>query len=104
MPDSRAAGTSWCAAIHPSVERRPDTVVSSPDGITFYHRVLGEYPSMWTGDLKNQEMPEGLPNPLINTTFGGYLTGGADSKLVASGPMQMTSATASILGSGLIFV
>lgn len=62
----------------------------------FYHRTLAEYPSMWAGDLENQQMPPGLPNVLINTTFGGYLTGGADSKLVASGPMQMTSATAGL--------
>jgi hypothetical protein len=73
----------------------PDVVEPHADGIFFYHRVLEEWPSMWDVDLANQQMPADveLTNPQINSTFGGYLTGGADSVLTRSGPNQLTSAS-----------
>eukprot|EP00035_Acanthoeca_spectabilis_P030105 m.476095 g.476095 ORF g.476095 m.476095 type:complete len:679 (+) comp40063_c0_seq1:968-3004(+) len=87
------ASTSWCSSLHPNVSRHADTVVSRTDSILFYHRVTAEYASMWETDLSNQQMPKGLPNVLINNTFGGLLSGGADGRMVSSGPMSIVSAT-----------
>lgn len=87
------ASTSWCSSLHPNVSRHADTVVSRTDSILFYHRVTAEYASMWETDLSNQQMPKGLPNVLINNTFGGLLSGGADGQMVSSGPMSIVSAT-----------
>ena len=84
----RAPTGSWCASLHPNVTLHADTILPRANGIMFYHRTLEEWPSMWAADLASQQMPADLPNPLINTTFGGFLTGGAHT-----GPMQMTSSS-----------
>ena len=49
----------------------------------------------WKIDLESQQMPADLPAALVNQTFGGMLSGGAESKMARSGPMQLTSVTAS---------
>lgn len=87
--------TSWCPTSYPNVTRHADTVVVKPSSILFYHRVDPGDSAMWDADLVNQDMPSDLPNARIGTTFGGLLSGGGDGALVQSGPMRMTSTTAS---------
>ena len=48
----------------------------------------------WKIDLESQQMPADLPAALVNQTFGGMLSGSAESKMARSGPMQLTSVTA----------
>lgn len=78
-----------------------DTVLQESDGIYFYHRNPGaeSATSMWPKDWAMQQMPSGagnvLPDPQLNNTFGCLLTGVGGTVLVASGSMQMMSASPS---------
>ena len=79
-----------------AVTLHADIVEENDDHILFYHRNLEEWvvPS-WKIDLESQQMPTDLPAVLVNQTFGGMLSGGAESKMARSGPMQLTSVSAS---------
>lgn len=79
-----------------AVTLHPDIVEEKDNHILFYHRNLEEWvvPS-WKIDLDSQQMPADLPAVLVNQTFGGMLSGGAERSMTRSGPMQLTSVAAS---------
>ena len=88
---------AWGGAVtlHPDIVEEKDDM-SLGAHILFYHRNLEEWvvPS-WKIDLESQQMPDDLPAALVNQTFGGMLSGGAESKMTRTGPMQLTSVRAS---------
>ena len=83
-----------CASLHPGLTLSADTVEGQDDAILFYHR--NPDTEGWAIDLKSQSMPPDLPSPMTNITFGGFLTGGAGSKMVRTG-MQLVSQTAATI-------
>jgi alpha-L-fucosidase 2 len=79
-----------CSSQHPNLTLSADVVEGKDAGILFYHR--NPDTEGWAIDLKAQQMPLDLPSPMTNITFGGFLTGGAGSKMARKG-MQLVSET-----------
>ena len=81
-----------CASLHPNLTLSADVVEGKDAGVLFYHR--NPDTEGWAIDLKSQQMPPDLPSPMTNNTFGGFLTGGAGSKMARTTGMQLVSESA----------